>query len=312
MSGPLKLIKNLFLFIAEKLQDFVETKYRWIVIIPIVLPLSFIFNIYAHFRNMLVFYFKSSPKRHAAKVQKVVEQVKQSKDQKMCTGRSVYDTMSLYHALYKKNFRKIDLSHFIDVLDVDTKRQVVRVEPLVTCGQLTQTLLPQGWTPAVLPELDELTVGGLIMGFGIETSSHKYGLFQHICVSYEIVLPDGKVVNCSETENSDLFYAIPWSHGTLGFLLSAEIRIVPAKKYAAITYEPYSSRKTLIDRFENASRTDEYDFVECLMYGNEHGIVMTGKLTDKAESGRVHHLGRWYGPWFYKHVETFFHKGKST
>jgi len=74
------------------------------------------------------------------------------------------------------------------------------------------------------------------MGFGIETSSHKYGLFQHICVSYEIVLPDGKVVTCSETENSDLFYSIPWSHGTLGFLLSAEIRIVPAKKYAAITY----------------------------------------------------------------------------
>jgi len=275
-------------YIAEKIQDFVETKYRWIVIIPIVLPLSFIFNICAHFRNMLVFYWKSSPKGHARKVQKVAEQVKQSSGQKMCKGRSVYDNMSLYHALYKKNFRKIDLSHFIDVLDVDTKRQVVRVEPLVTCGQLTQTLLPQGWTPAVLPELDELTVGGLIMGFGIETSSHKYGLFQHICVSYEIVLPNGNVVNCSETENSDLYYAIPWSHGTLGFLLSAEIRIVPAKKYAAITYEPYKTRRTLIDRFENASRTDEYDFVECLMYGNEHGIVMTGKLTDKAESSRVH------------------------
>jgi hypothetical protein len=28
------------------------------------------------------------------------------------------------------------------------------------------------------PELDDLTVGGLVMGTGIETSSHNYGLFQ--------------------------------------------------------------------------------------------------------------------------------------
>ena len=27
-------------------------------------------------------------------------------------------------------------------------------------------------------ELDDLTVGGLVMGTGIETSSHIYGLFQ--------------------------------------------------------------------------------------------------------------------------------------
>ncbi len=67
-----------------------------------------------------------------------------------------------------------------DVLGVDTKRQIVRVEPLVTMGQITATLHPLGWTLAVVPELDDLTVGGLLMGFGVETSSHKHGLFQCI------------------------------------------------------------------------------------------------------------------------------------
>ena len=33
----------------------------------------------------------------------------------------------------------------------------------------------------VVPELDDLTIGGLVMGGGIETTSHKYGLFQYIC-----------------------------------------------------------------------------------------------------------------------------------
>jgi hypothetical protein len=40
--------------------------------------------------------------------------------------------------------------------------------------------------------------GGLIMGTGIETSSHKHGLFQHICVSFELVVADGSVVKCSK------------------------------------------------------------------------------------------------------------------
>lgn len=40
--------------------------------------------------------------------------------------------------------------------------------------------------------------GGLVMGTGIESSSHIYGLFQHICVAYELVLADGSLVHCTE------------------------------------------------------------------------------------------------------------------
>lgn len=40
--------------------------------------------------------------------------------------------------------------------------------------------------------------GGLVMGTGIESSSHIYGLFQHICVAYELVLSDGSLVRCTE------------------------------------------------------------------------------------------------------------------
>lgn len=58
--------------------------------------------------------------------------------------------------------------------------RTVRCEPLVTMGQLSRTLSRLGWTIPILPELDDLTVGGLVMGTGIETSSHKYGLFQVI------------------------------------------------------------------------------------------------------------------------------------
>lgn len=83
------------------------------------------------------------------------------------------------------------------------------VEPLVNMGQLSATLLPLGYTIPVVPEIDDLTVGGLVMGTGIESSSHVHGLFQHICVSYELVLADGSLVTCSKV----LVEAIPFGYG---------------------------------------------------------------------------------------------------
>ncbi len=50
-----------------------------------------------------------------------------------------------------------------DILNVDTEKRTVTVEPQVTMGQLTSALVPLGWTIPVVPELDDLTVGRLIL-----------------------------------------------------------------------------------------------------------------------------------------------------
>lgn len=147
----------------------------------------------------------------------------------MCTARPGWQTMSFRKPMYKTTMKQINCN-LIDILEIDREKQTVRCEPLVTMGQLSATLAKLGWTIAIVPELDDLTVGGLVMGTGVESSSHIYGLFQHICVSFELVLSDGSLVTCSSNDNSDLFYAVPWSYGTLGFLTSAEIKIVPATK----------------------------------------------------------------------------------
>ncbi len=78
---------------------------------------------------------------------------------------------------YKDRMHRVNVN-LVDVLEVDTEARTVTCEPLVSMGQLTATLDRLGWTIPIVPELDDLTVGGLVMGTGIETSSHKYGLFQ--------------------------------------------------------------------------------------------------------------------------------------
>lgn len=43
-----------------------------------------------------------------------------------------------------------------------------------------------------------------------------------------------------------MFHAVPWSHGTLGFLVAAEIKIVPAKPFVKLTYSPKFTRENLV------------------------------------------------------------------
>lgn len=117
------------------------------------------------------------------------------------------------------------------------------------------------------------------MGTGIESSSHIFGLFQHICRAFEIVLCDGSVVKCSKENDSDLFYAIPWCHGTLGFLVSVEIDIVPAQKFIKLEYEPVTTLKEAVEVFKRQTFVKENNqFVEGLMFSKEKGVIMTGEI----------------------------------
>ncbi len=65
-------------------------------------------------------------------------------------------------------------------------------------GCLNDALIKLGWTLAVVPELDALTVGGLTAGGGIETTSAKYGLWQHTCIQYEVVTAQAEVIECNQ------------------------------------------------------------------------------------------------------------------
>ena len=181
-------------------------------------------------------------------------------------------------------------------------------------GQLTHTLDKLGWTIPILPELDDLTVGGLVMGTGIETTSHKYGLFQHICLSYEVVLSDGSVIKCSEEENSDLFFSVPWSYGTLGFLTAVKIKMIPSKRFVKLTYKPAHTAAEAdgILNEELGKGGNAHMFVESLIFDKERSVVMVGDMVDSCEVSKLNEIGKWHKEWFFKHVETFLNKGTYT
>lgn len=183
------------------------------------------------------------------------------------------------------------------ILEIDRENMIARVEPLVNMAQITRMTIPMGLSLAVVAELDDLTVGGLINGYGIEGSSHIYGLFADTCVAYEIVLADGRLVRVTaDNEFSDLYYAIPWSQGTLGLLVAAEIKLIEVGPYMRLTYSPargnlqelaQAYNDTYIPRDGDQDNPEKVpDFVESMVYSESEAVCMSGRYAGKEEAKR--------------------------
>ncbi len=290
-------------------------RYRWLFVVPVLLPLSGLFDLFWAIRGFYIHRFRRSPEAHDARVAGLREQIRRWRATgarlPLCTARRPWLSISTRVVDYKRADNAIDID-LHDILDVDVARGVVRVEPLVTIGQLTRRLLPMGWTLAVVPELEDLTVGGLFVGYGIETSSHKHGLFHELVESCDVVLGDGRLVRASADENADLFRALPWSLGALGFVVALDIRIVRARRYVRLTYRPVRGRAEICRAFaDEACRDDAADVIEALVFGADEAVVMSGDYVDAAEPGKVNPVARWHKPWFASHCRRYLAAGES-
>src|SRR5258705_8493506 len=126
--------------------------------------------------------------------------------------------------------RRVDLSGFNRVLRVDAAQRLLEVEGLATFESIVDHTLPHGLAPLITPELKHITVGGAIVGIGIESNCYRHGFVHDGMLEAEVLLPDGRIVACSATnQERDLFRALPNSYGTVGYIPPATMRLMPAR-----------------------------------------------------------------------------------
>jgi delta24-sterol reductase len=293
------------------------TKHRGWVVLFTALPLSFLFEQYFGIRNWIFRKFMATNKLHDKRVKEVQDHVRRwnedGRKALMCTARKPWLNMSTRTATFKDDCNKISVSKLRDILEVDTERMIVRAEPLVDMGYITRHLLPMGYALACQVEMEDLTVGGLCMGLGMETNSHVYGLIQETVESFEMVLADGSLVVAAKEENSDLYYALPWSWGTIGFLVSVELKIIPVKKYMHVRYLPCHSQEEYCRKMQEiAVAEDTPAYLEATIYARDKAVIMCADMTDVTtaeQRKKVNPINRWYKPWYYKHVEKTLEHG---
>lgn len=177
--------------------------------------------------------------------------------------------------------RPVDLSRFNQPLAVSVGERTLDVQGSATYEDVVDFVLPHGLLPTITPELKHITVGGAIVGIGIESNSHRFGFVHDALLEADVLLGDGRVVRCSpENEHADLFRGLANSYGTLGYILRAKLRLRPAKPYVVLRTEEFAGTDSFLQAFGVAAEEPSNDYVEGLAYAKDRQYLTIGRETD--------------------------------
>ncbi|MHB8880921.1 MAG: FAD-binding oxidoreductase [Thermodesulfovibrionales bacterium] len=153
----------------------------------------------------------------------------------------------------------LDMSSMNRVLAVDTAGMTVRTGAGIFWHQLAETLRRDGLDYLSAPLNLTSSVGGTLGVGGIDINSPRLGCSADQCLALEVVTPTGEIVECSETENHDLFERVLLGYGQFGVITEATLKIRPFTPII-MKYFYYASLRTAIEDLQFIAREDAADY----------------------------------------------------
>lgn len=193
------------------------------------------------------------------------------------SGQGIAIKKNVKH-IFKERDKKpnLDLRHFNQVLSVDTGSNGAVVEGMTSFYDLVDATLPHKLMPQAVPELRSITVGGVIAGLGGQSSSFKYGLVHEMVTDFDLLTGQGDVLHCSPDSHPDLFYMLPNSYGSLGYVLKCTIKLNPVSPYVRVGYDRFATRDAYFEAMLTAIQAAEVDFVEGVSFRPGEYTLLTG------------------------------------
>ena len=177
----------------------------------------------------------------------------------------------------------IDLGDFNHVLDLDRAARTLEVEGLATYEAIVDRTLRDGLVPLITPELKHITIGGATVGIGIESNGFRHGFVHDGLLEAEVLLADGRIVVCrADNEFADLFRALPNSYGTLGYILRAKIRLMPAAARVHLHTSRFTDTGSFLAAMRAATERVDVDFVESLIFARGELFLTLSRFVEHA------------------------------
>lgn len=178
------------------------------------------------------------------------------------------------------------------ILSFDEATGVIRAEAGLSLDELNRIFIPRGWFSPVTPGTKFVTVGGMVASDVHGKNHHCEGCFGAHVRQLRVRLADDSVVDCSPTENDDLFYGTIGGMGLLGHVLEVEFVL---HRIASPWIFMESERVVDIDEFLGALGRSAprwpmtMGWIDCLTEGSSmgRGILMAGRWATPEESQNV-------------------------
>ena len=108
----------------------------------------------------------------------------------------------------------------------DSASGILRCEAGVLFADILDFAVPRGWFLPVTPGTRFITVGGAIANDVHGKNHHLAGTFGEHLLRFELLRSDGRRIECSSTQNADLYTATIAGLGLTGVIVWAEFRLL--------------------------------------------------------------------------------------
>jgi FAD/FMN-containing dehydrogenase len=215
---------------------------------------------------------------YEARKNRLSEQMRQADDVRL--GKA---TSNLFRAREKTQKSGLSVRDFNHVLEVNVREGWAEVEGMTTYGDFVDATLPHGVMPAIVPELTSITVGGAVSGTGLESSSFRYGFVHETVLEMDVLLADGRVVTATpENDHKDLFFGIPNSYGTFGYILKLKLKVIPIKPYVRLQHLKFPDAAALFSAMGEYALRSDVDFIDGAIHGNKFYVMTVGTFCETA------------------------------
>jgi hypothetical protein len=220
---------------------------------------------------------QSSHESYEKKIKKLKEQFSKFDGNTIVKGKDNMDGHVFGLPIMKKS-NKLDLSNLNRVIDINYKDGYAEIEGSVYVCQVLDKLVKQGWIIQIPVDMYHLTFSGLIAGVGGGSSSFRYGFIHETILEMDVLTANGEVITCDRNRNSELFYAIPNSLGTMGYITRMKLKIRTAAPYVKVSYLRYTEPHKYFEDLDKYCKDDSIEFLDGTILGANDLVLIVGNF----------------------------------
>jgi decaprenylphospho-beta-D-ribofuranose 2-oxidase len=175
------------------------------------------------------------------------------------------------------------------LLSFDPASGLLRAEAGVSLLELNRVFLRRGWFVPVSPGTQFVTLGGMVASDVHGKNHHVDGCFGEHVQSLRLRVADGRIIECSDTSEQELFRATIGGMGLTGHILEVEFKMRPIPTpWIWEESERIDNLNAMVAGLKTAARDwpMTVGWVDCLARGRAlgRGILMKGRWAEPKEA----------------------------